>query len=184
MGGIFENKGPTLQRLFSRVVEILSPFLCEEYIAKYYEKLSMRTLEKKNAQFKNFPLALYATDAIFQQANRPSGTLLKGKLYFNGKQKLYGYKTEVSVAPTGQAIDVTAHKPGSVSGIVIFLGNLDFHQQALAKHTDDDQDPDTGLLATRYPDSWAVLLDKGYQGAQQYVRAIIPKKTSWKITHC
>ncbi len=31
-------------------------------------------------------------------------------------------------------------------------------------------------MTTKYPDSWAVLLDKGYQGAQQYVRAIIPKK--------
>ncbi len=111
---------------------------------------------------------------IFQQANRPSGTLLEGKLYFSGKHKLYGYKTEVSVAPTGHAIDVTAHKPGSISDLVIFQGNLDFHKQALTKHDDDDQD--NGLHSVRYPDNWAVLLDKGYQGAQQYVRAIIPKK--------
>ncbi len=73
------------------------------------------------------------------------------------------------MAPIGQTIDVTAHKPGSVSDIVIFQGNVDFHQQYLAKHTDNDQDPDTSLLATRYPDNWAVLMDKGYQGAQQYV---------------
>ncbi len=87
---------------------------------------------------------------------------------------MYGYKTEVSVAPTGLAIDATAHKPGSVSDLVIFQGNLDFHKGALLK--EDDDDGDTGLLSTKYPGSWAVLLDKGYQGAQQYVRAIIPKK--------
>jgi len=171
MGSIFEKKGPTLQRLFSRGVEILSPFLCEEFVISYYTKLSMRILMTKNAQFKNFPCALYATDVIFQQANRPS---LEGKLYFSGKHKLYGYKTEVSVAPTGHAIDVTAHRPGSVSDLVIFQGNLDFHKQALAKHDNDDKD--NGFLSVRYPDHWAVLLDKGCQGAQQYVRAILSKK--------
>ncbi len=101
-------------------------------------------------------------------------TLLEGKLYFSGKHKLYGYKTEISVAPTGHVIDVTAHKPGIVSDLVIFQGNLDFHKGALVKEQDDDCD--TGVLSTNYPDSWAVLLDKGYQGAQEYVRAIIPKK--------
>ncbi len=57
----------------------------------------------------------------------------------------------------------------------MFQGNLDFHYQELAKHTDNNQD--TSLLTTRYPDNWAVLMDKGYQGAQQYVSAIIPQKT-------
>ncbi len=31
-------------------------------------------------------------------------------------------------------------------------------------------------MSTNYQDSWAVLLDKGYQSAQQYVRVIVPKK--------
>ncbi len=31
-------------------------------------------------------------------------------------------------------------------------------------------------MSTKFPDSWAVLMDKGYQGTQQYIRAIIPKK--------
>ncbi len=33
----------------------------------------------------------------------------------------------------------------------------------------------------KYPDNWAVLLDKEYQGAQQYIRSIIPKKKSWEL---
>ncbi len=45
---------------------------------------------------------------------------------------MYGYKTEVSVAPTVQAIDVIVHKPGSVSDLVILQGNLDIQKQVHA----------------------------------------------------
>ncbi len=55
MGGIFEKKGTTLQRLFSSVVEIFSPFLCEKYIINYYTKLSMRTHEKSKHNSRTFP---------------------------------------------------------------------------------------------------------------------------------
>ncbi len=54
MGTIFEKKGPTLQRLFSRAVEILSPFLCEEFVVNYYAKLTMRTLMKKMHSSRTF----------------------------------------------------------------------------------------------------------------------------------
>ncbi len=143
MGEIFDKKGPTLNRLFSRAVKILSPFLFQDYIVNYYTKLQMRSLIKKKVQFKHFPCALYATDMIFQPANCPSGTLLEGKLYFSGKHKLYGYKTEVSVAPTGQAINGTEHKPGRISDLNIFHQNLDFHSQALTKNGDEYEIPDT-----------------------------------------
>ncbi len=75
---------------------------------------------------------------------------------------MYGYKTEVSVAPGGLAIDLTAHKPGSVSDLAIFQGNLNIHKGSFVKEDDDDHD--TGVLSTEYSDSWVVLLDKGYQG--------------------
>ena len=73
----------------------------------------MKSLIKTKKQFKNFPYALYATDVIFQQWNHPLGNLLDGKAYFNGKHKLYGYITEVSVAPSGYAIDLMEHAKGS-----------------------------------------------------------------------
>ncbi len=53
-------------------------------------------------------------------------------------------------------------QPGSVSCTVIFSG--------------EPWDHDTGVLSTKDPHGWVVLVDKGYQGAQQYLRAIIPKK--------
>ncbi len=88
----------------------------------------MANLIKKGAEFKNFPCALDATDVMFQQGNHTSGTLLEGKLYFSGKQKLHGgYKTEVSVALTGQAINGKDHKPGSISDLVTFQHNRNFY---------------------------------------------------------
>ncbi len=128
MGEIFERKGPTLQRLFSCAVETWSPILYNEFINNAYVKLTMANLVRKGAQFKHFSYALYATDVIFLQGNCPTGTMLEGKHNFSGKHKLYAYKTEVSVAPTGLTIHAIDHKPGSISDLVIFQGNLQFHQ--------------------------------------------------------
>ncbi len=61
-----------------------------------------------------------------------------------------------------------------------FQGNLDCHQQALVKHRDDNQDLDIGFLATRYPGSWAVLMDTTRVLSSMFEH--FPKKTS-KITH-
>ncbi len=54
-----------------------------------------------------------------------------------------------------------------VSLFVIFQVNVDFHQEVLAKHANNNQD--TSPLSTSYPDYWAKLMDEGYQDAQQYV---------------
>ena len=46
----------------------------------------------------------------------------------------------------------------------------------LAKHPYKGDIQDHGVLSTKYPASGGVLMDKGYQCAPEYVRAIIPKK--------
>ncbi len=175
MGEIFERKGPTLQRLFSHAAETLSPILFDELVNNAYSRLTTISLVKKGTQLKNFPYAFYATDVIFQQGNHPSGTMLEGKHYFGAKHKLYGYKTEVLVAPTGLAIDTLEHKPGIISDLVIFHGNPLFHQEGLIKCGDnaDITDPSP---STKFPDSCAILMDKRYQDAQEQVQAIILKK--------
>ncbi len=174
----FLKKGPTLQRLFSHD---LSPFLCEKYIINYYAKLLMRTLEKK--QKSKLSMHSLCHRCSFPQTNHLSGALLEGKLYVIRKHKLYGYRREVFVTPTGKAIDIMSQKPWTISDLVIFQGNSDFHQKALAKQINNSHD--TSLLAIRYPDNWAVLLDKGYQDSWQYLWAIIPKtKPHEKLLYC
>ena len=78
--------------------------------------------------------------------------------------------------PTGQAINCSKHYPGAVSDIVIFYENLDFHEEALRKKGSETNIVDDGLLVNDHEDQWAVLVDKGYQGAAKWVRAIHPKK--------
>ncbi len=54
--------------------------------------------------------------------------------------------------------------------------SLNFFSEKPWFSNQEDNVCDTSLLSTSYPDSWTVLVDKGYQGVQKYVRAIIPKK--------
>ncbi len=118
---------------FLWAVNILSPLLYQDYVLSYFAKFSMTTLVNKKTQFKKFPCALLAIDMIFQQANCPSGNIIEGLVYFSGKHKLYGFKTEESVTPSGQEVNVTNHKPGSISDFVIFQDNMTSNDQVLKK---------------------------------------------------
>lgn len=121
----------------------------------------MYSMDSPWKTFSNFKYARYATDVTFHQTNRPTGNMQEGKEYYSGKHKLYGYKTEVSVLPNGQAIGCTKPYPGSVSDIDIFFANEDFHFASLSKQGDEAEMADTGILVDDYADTWAVIMDKG-----------------------
>ena len=136
----------------------------------------MKDLKDAYETFNNFPEALYSVDVTFQQSFPPSGAIQEGKLYFSGKHKLYGIKMEVSVLPNGQAISCSDHYPSSVSDFEIIQRRIGIHKLLLAKNSAESNTLDVGMHADRYPQEWAVLADKGYQGLQDIVRAIIPIK--------
>ena len=83
---------------------------------------------------------------------------------------------EVSVLPNSFAAGCSEHLAGSVSDIDIMVHMKPFHDMALAKTEDEKEVTDIGILSDKYPDSWALLADKGYQGAVEFVRAIYPWK--------
>ena len=120
--------------------------------------------------------ARYATEVKFQQCNRPSGNMSEGKVYFSVKHKLYGYKVEVSVLPSGLAIGCTKHYPGSISDLEIFRNNSGFHEEASKKVVVDQSYDDNGLHEIHRMDYWGILADKGYQGASEDFRVIHPIK--------
>ncbi|RQM20220.1 hypothetical protein B5M09_011704 [Aphanomyces astaci] len=60
-----------------------------------------------------------------------------------------------------------------VSDKAIFDYNLEFHVSDLSKEATEDCIADHGEEATN---QWAVIADKGYQGIQRVVRALLPKK--------
>ena len=51
-----------------------------------------------------------------------------------------------------------------------------FHRDATKKRGHDCSAPDHGPMRTPYPANWAVLTDKGYQGAADGLRVLYPKK--------
>lgn len=173
---MFRMKGPNFERLVISMVEVISPFLHGEFVAKPEQTFTMTKLRQDGTTFSHHKFALYATDVTFQQTNRPSGNHSEAKPMFSGKHKLYGVKTEVSVLPNGFAINCSNHHVGSVSDIDIFKSNIQFHRSALKKTVSDKKISDTEHLSSTFPDHWCVIMDKGYQGTSEYVRSLIPHK--------
>ncbi|KAE9161320.1 hypothetical protein PF002_g32403 [Phytophthora fragariae] len=153
----------------------VGPYLYEEYVDSLNASMAMSKMALSGKSFKHFPCARYATDVTFQQANCPAGTHSEAITYYSGKHHLYGYKVEISVLPTGLAINCSPHVKGSVSDITIFRDNDAFHLNALKKRPDEMHLEDDGPFTVEYPRDWAVLTDKGYQGLRSDFRAIHPK---------
>ena len=76
----------------------------------------------------------------------------------------------------GLALNFTTHYPGSISDLEIFQPNKAFHKSHLRKSSNEGTISDVGFLSGTFPNQWAVLVDKGYQGASELVCAIDPKK--------
>ncbi|ETL88566.1 hypothetical protein L917_12362, partial [Phytophthora nicotianae] len=118
----------------------------------------------------------YATDVTFQQRNMPSGKMKERAAYYSAKHHLHGYKVEVSVLPNGLALNCTKHYLGIEADIEIFRHNHAFHLQHLLKSSSLRNMADESSMKDKYPDSWCVLADKGYQGLADAFRVITPIK--------
>lgn len=173
---IFKIHTTCFERLVTKAIKAISGPVYEKLVIAEVENLPMKTVVEGGRAFRHFPCARYATDVTFQQSYRPSGSMQEGKKYFSGKHKLYGVKVEVSVCATGIALFCSDHVPGSVADIDVFYKNMDLHQDALRKKSNERDLVDVGPLLDEYGDYWAVLLDKGYQGVMENVRGIHPKK--------
>jgi hypothetical protein len=172
----YEIKAPTFEKMVIKFLGLLSPFLYERYVDHAEREWTMRKVVLSGRAFNHFPAARYAVDVTFQQANMPSGSQQERASYYSAKHKLHGYKTEVSVIPTGLAINCSRHFKGCTADITIFRKNEDFHVAAVVKNPSDEDLNDDDPLRDEYPGSWAILADKGYQGLADSNRAIIPKR--------
>lgn len=177
---VFEMKTPTFERLICGFIKAVSKELVELFVSPVSRAYSMECLQEHKTTFKNFPCAIEAIDVTFQQSNRPSGNMQEGKRYFSGKHKLYGYKMEVCVRPNGLASAFSQHYPGSVSDITIMSQRIEEHKFRTEKVSEDkeltdDEDEDSADEGTTQT-HWAILADKGYQGAHEMMRCITPYK--------
>ena len=173
---MFHIKGSVFQRLIKTFLFLISEELYEGMVVCQRSKQTMTHFAATNELFKNHPHALCATDVTFQKTNSPSGNHQESTFMFSAKHKLYGYKMEVSVFPSGFAACASAHRAGSVSDLTIFREMYDFHKTATEKGMDQLTIPDHGPLREKYPNLWSILADKGYQGAADELRVLYPKK--------
>lgn len=173
---VFEIKTPTFDRMITGFLPVAAKVLCERFVEPVAQAYSMQCLEEGNTRFQYFPTAIEAIDVTFQQANRPSGNMQEGKKYFSGKHKLYGYKVEVAVRPNGFAAAFSPHYPGSVSDISIMSRRIEEHRFRTEKADEDKDMTDDENEEGNSHTHWAVLADKGYQGAHEMMRFIVPHK--------
>ncbi|KAG2878496.1 hypothetical protein PC116_g21332 [Phytophthora cactorum] len=153
LSSIFHVKTPTFIKTITGFIRAIAPRLYDDWVAEKAQEDTMRMLVTSGNTFVYHPCALYATDVTFQQANRPAGSMAE--------------KPFPSTHARGNTLDIT-----------LFRHNEAFHHATRRKSNEDRSLRDVGLMNTEYPDEWAVLTDKGYQGLEQHVRCIHPMKGS------
>jgi len=179
LGKMFNIKTSTFERTVVKFLSMISPHMYETFVKGVPTKYTLRKLHSDGTMFKTFNFAIDAVDVTFQQANRPTGNHSESKVYYSGKHHLYGYKLEVCVRPNGLASDVSRHYPGSVADISIMSDRVSIHRARLQKTGSDTTIEDEADQSDVYPNEWAVLADKGYQGSHEMIRSIT--HSLWKI---
>ena len=137
LGNHFKLNYAIFQRLYLQVLPIISSIIYEEYVVNTCKNTKMRRLVGEMEVFESVPYALYATDVIFQMTEKPDGAFNESKVFFSGKHHLYGVKTEVSVNPSGLAIQASTRFPGSTADIDIFNVYRKFHRLKTTKADDE-----------------------------------------------
>ncbi|KAE9100205.1 hypothetical protein PF010_g14900 [Phytophthora fragariae] len=135
---MFDMYPSPFQKMLKKFVTMLDPCLCQIFELDEEGRSTIRHLTLTGKTFANVPCARYATDVTFQQADRPVGGYNDAKMYYSGKHHLYGLKVEVSVIPTGVAINCTDWEAGSMADISIFRANKHFHTPAMQKRPGED----------------------------------------------
>ncbi|KAJ8577269.1 hypothetical protein ON010_g1940 [Phytophthora cinnamomi] len=91
-----------------------------------------------------------------------------------GEAQALRLQDRVLGGPPGLAVDGSDRSPGSCSDVTMMLDRLSVHRQML--RNDGTSTPEIGDEPTKFPEMWAVLVDKGYQGVGRVFRTIQPKK--------
>lgn len=146
----------------------------KQFISPIYKDEQML----KGIVFSSFPEIALVVDVTFQPRPKPSLIYQEAKKYFSGKHFRYGYKTETGHAPNGMLMFISPHSKGAKHDFSIFKENIGKYNLFLRKGNSSRTMADSGLLHTQFPNSWAGMVDKGYQGAQELGRYILPKKGS------
>ena len=153
-----------------KIMKKCIPVLKQE-LMKVYSQTRCRQM---NITFEHFPEALLVGDCSVQARQRP-GNSSQSK-YYDGKHKCHTLKWYYSHYPSGYVCQKSKVYPGSKFDKTVLLDCVVETRELLEKTQMEMRLRDDGEFSTRYPNHWAILYDKGFQGIISEVRAIIPKK--------
>lgn len=124
-----------------------------------------------------FPQIALLLDNTSTQCFRPKAPFAEAKIYWDGKNSIYGLKNEVAVQahPPHYALFISQHTVGSTHDYTFLKSNYTTYLEYLIKRPDEQH---LLPLDTNYGE-WAVLMDKGYQGPPEDtpgLRRITPTK--------
>jgi hypothetical protein len=168
----YKVKRPGIILAITKTLEKIVELLTKELMKIIYKDEQL----KKNIQLEDYPEVGLVVDVTFQQRSRPKMLFNEAQYYFSGKHGAYGFKTEVAHLPNGLAIFISDTYAGSVHDFTIFKDNVEGYKTFLEKKSSDHKVEDKGELKNKYPKHWALMADKGYQGAVELLRAILPCK--------
>lgn len=105
----------------------------EQLMKSFGTNYSMTNMVAKDRFIENIPYARYACDARFHETNSPPGLKFsEPKRFFSEKHKVYGFKVEVSVLPSGICVYTGAHVPGCKRILFYFEKHIlasDYHRE-------------------------------------------------------
>lgn len=87
--------------------------------------------------------------------------------FYIGKNRLHGWKSEVTVLHNGIAVTNTLYQLDSVPDIEMFRNNMEWNQSSTAKSLTEGNIDDEGEVYNKYGNNWAILLDNKYIGIYQ-----------------
>jgi hypothetical protein len=144
-------------------------------LKKHWRPLLPRPHTQSN---RHLPYAALIIDATTTQCFRPEGLFEQSKTYYDGKNRIYGLKTEVAVTACAPYLFVRSspHYPGSVHDFTIHKHEYIHYVDFLRKRPEErDEIADVNPNA----ENWAVIADKRYIGPADVtpgVRRITPMR--------
>jgi hypothetical protein len=172
MSVTYRVKKTSLVNAIHRTLAKIEEPLCDTLIEPMFKGEQVA----KGIKFDEYPEVALINDVTFQHRSRPKMLFRDAMYYFSGKHHAYGFKTEVGHAPNGLAMFVSDVYAGSVHDFTIFKDKLGVYRAFLEKKADEATIPDDGEQQDEYPDSWALMVDKGYQGVCDLTRAVLPTR--------
>lgn len=153
-----------------KVMKKCIPLLKKE-LMQIYSQTECRDM---NIRFQNFPEALLVGDCSVQARQRP-GNSSQSK-YYDGKHKCHTLKWYYSHYPSGYCCQKSALHRGAKFDKTVLMSCIEETRELLTKTQLEMRLRDDGELVRKFPNHWAILFDKGFQGIISELRDIFPKK--------